>query len=252
MTLISTRQANIMERINPSVTITLAFEYDMQREANYVILYNSPSPIYDNIVLSYRRLEGYAPDFKLLHTATTFNSSNTNSFEHCSADFSNNEYAMIHRIIDDFQKSLEKHGMSSKISEDTVYTIEGVGSLYVVTINVKKILSLKKANIMDKLYSKPSYTNPETSDRFWFKNNKFIEDPKKNPWYWGELHKVNGPAMEYESGTKYWYLNGKRHRTDGPAIEYHSGRKEWWLNGKPLTEKEFNAIPTDQRGSYGL
>ena len=24
----------------------------------------------------------------------------------------------------------------------------------------------------------------------------------------------------YDSGTKYWYLNGERHREDGPAIEW--------------------------------
>jgi hypothetical protein len=38
--------------------------------------------------------------------------------------------------------------------------------------------------------------------------------------------------VEYTSGTKGWYLNGKRHRTDGSAIEYPDGTKEWWLNGQ--------------------
>jgi hypothetical protein len=44
----------------------------------------------------------------------------------------------------------------------------------------------------------------------------------------------------YGDGTRFWYLNGGLHREDGPAIEWASGRKSWWLNGKPLTEKEFN------------
>jgi hypothetical protein len=35
-----------------------------------------------------------------------------------------------------------------------------------------------------------------------------------------------------EYGTKIWYLNGELHREDGPAIEYTKGDKEWWLNGK--------------------
>ena len=51
-------------------------------------------------------------------------------------------------------------------------------------------------------------------------------------WYLNEeLHRVDGPAVEYVSGYKEWCLNGKRHRVDGPAVEYASGAKEWWLNG---------------------
>jgi len=60
-------------------------------------------------------------------------------------------------------------------------------------------------------------------------------------WYLnGNLHRENGPAIEYADGTKCWYLNGKRHREDinpetgltCPAIEYANGYKEWYLNGK--------------------
>ena len=40
----------------------------------------------------------------------------------------------------------------------------------------------------------------------------------------------------YENGTKEWYLNGKLHREDGPAIEYPSGNKLWWLNDVKYTE----------------
>ncbi len=32
----------------------------------------------------------------------------------------------------------------------------------------------------------------------------------------GELHREDGPAIEYTSGTKMWYQNGKLHREDGP------------------------------------
>ena len=38
----------------------------------------------------------------------------------------------------------------------------------------------------------------DNGDRFWFLN--------------GELHREDGPAVEYVSGTKHWYLNGERHR----------------------------------------
>lgn len=47
----------------------------------------------------------------------------------------------------------------------------------------------------------------------------------------GELHREDGPAVEWANGAKEWYLNGKRHREDGPAIEYSNGHKSWFLNG---------------------
>ena len=51
-------------------------------------------------------------------------------------------------------------------------------------------------------------------------------------WYLnGELHRTDGPALEYPDGDKRWYLNGKYHRIDGPAIEFAHGSEEWWVNG---------------------
>ena len=41
------------------------------------------------------------------------------------------------------------------------------------------------------------------------------------------------------SPTKMWIYNDEVHRTDGPAIEWANGNKEWWLNGVQLTEDEF-------------
>jgi len=40
------------------------------------------------------------------------------------------------------------------------------------------------------------------------------------------------------SGTKFWYLNDELHREDGPAIEYSNVDKSWYLNGKRLTEEQ--------------
>ena len=54
----------------------------------------------------------------------------------------------------------------------------------------------------------------------------------------GELHRVDGSAVEYADGSKEWYLNGELHRVDGPAVEYADGGKAWYLNGKRLTEAE--------------
>ena len=46
------------------------------------------------------------------------------------------------------------------------------------------------------------------------------------------LHREDGPAAEYASGSKEWFINGKLHREDGPAAEWADGSKEWRLNGK--------------------
>ena len=56
----------------------------------------------------------------------------------------------------------------------------------------------------------------------------------------GELHRTNGPAVEWSNGTKSWYQNGLRHRTDGAAIECLDSDKAWYINGEELTEDEFN------------
>jgi len=46
------------------------------------------------------------------------------------------------------------------------------------------------------------------------------------------LHREDGPAIEWKSGMKEWYINGKRHRDDGPAIESKRGFREWYKHGK--------------------
>jgi hypothetical protein len=45
----------------------------------------------------------------------------------------------------------------------------------------------------------------------------------------------------YEDRTE-WRLNGQLHREHGPAIEYASGNKEWWLNGQEYSEQDFNKL----------
>ena len=56
----------------------------------------------------------------------------------------------------------------------------------------------------------------------------------------GLRHRTDGPAVEWANGTKEWYQDDLRHRTDGPAVEYTDGRKEWYINGQELTEADFN------------
>ena len=55
-------------------------------------------------------------------------------------------------------------------------------------------------------------------------------------WYaWpGEerkLHRLDGPAIEYSDGSKFWYQNDQLHRLDGPAVEPSEGFREWRQNG---------------------
>jgi len=55
----------------------------------------------------------------------------------------------------------------------------------------------------------------------------------------GQRHRLDGPAVECGDGSKEWYVNGQRHRLDGPAIEWANGDREWYIEGKKLTEEEF-------------
>jgi len=66
--------------------------------------------------------------------------------------------------------------------------------------------------------------------------------PNGSKFWWlnEDLHREDGPAIEWPYGTKEWHLNGLLHREDGPAIEYSNGTKEWYLNGILLTEEDFN------------
>ena len=50
--------------------------------------------------------------------------------------------------------------------------------------------------------------------------------------YWfkeGNLHRDNGPAIEYINGNKEWWVEGLRHRIDGPAVEYSNREKYWYV-----------------------
>lgn len=51
----------------------------------------------------------------------------------------------------------------------------------------------------------------------------------------GQFHLVDGPAIEYADGTKAWYYHDQCYRVDGPAIEYANGIKLWYVYGKDIT-----------------
>ena len=56
-----------------------------------------------------------------------------------------------------------------------------------------------------------------------------------------QLHREDGPAVEWEDGTSEWWIDGYPHREDDPAIEWADGYREWYLDGKQLSEDEFEA-----------
>jgi len=58
------------------------------------------------------------------------------------------------------------------------------------------------------------------------------EDGTKEWWVKGMLHRTDGPAIEFPNGDAEWWVNGRLHRDDGPAIDFTNGYKEWWVNGK--------------------
>jgi hypothetical protein len=74
----------------------------------------------------------------------------------------------------------------------------------------------------------------------------------RTEWYnlEGQLHREDGPAVEYANGDKYYFINCKLHREDGPAIEHTNGDKWYYINGKELTEEEFNSRNKSCEGKF--
>jgi len=58
-------------------------------------------------------------------------------------------------------------------------------------------------------------------------------------WEWrdeyGRFHRIDGPALVYNHGSKYWFVNGLHHRLDGPAYIRFDGYTEWWVNDYEIT-----------------
>lgn len=89
----------------------------------------------------------------------------------------------------------------------------------------------------------------QNGNRYWYQDNQLhrLDGPAveytDGDRYWyqnGQRHRTDGPAVECADGTRYWYKNNLLHRTDGPAIEFASGDREWRIKGKQLTEEKFN------------
>ena len=88
-------------------------------------------------------------------------------------------------------------------------------------------------------------------DKYWYLNGQLHREDgpaiewangHKSWWLNGELHREDGPAIEYANGNKYWFKNHKLHREDGPAEEWADGDKYWYLKGKEVTEEEHKKL----------
>jgi hypothetical protein len=68
------------------------------------------------------------------------------------------------------------------------------------------------------------------------KINPIINEYETKRWFndAGQLHREDGPAIEYSDGSTEYYINGKEHRLDGPAVEFVSGTKFWYINGEEI------------------
>lgn len=69
-----------------------------------------------------------------------------------------------------------------------------------------------------------------------------FDDGSKQYYVNGLEHRIGKPACIWCDGTREWYVNGKHYRLNGPAIEYNTGDKEWWINGKQYSKKEFEGV----------
>ncbi len=106
----------------------------------------------------------------------------------------------------------------------------------------------------------PAKLHQQIGDQIIYKQKNCLRWTKN-----GQMHRENGPAVEYDNGDCEWFINGVRHREDGPAIirttenkksdlndfHYHASvgffparstkfvkSEEWWVNGKLHRENE--------------
>lgn len=84
-----------------------------------------------------------------------------------------------------------------------------------------------------------------SGSKFWFKD--------------GKRHRIGGPAVEYEDRekfwcTKEWWVDGGLHRIDGPAVEWKTGFVIWGVDGKEYDKEmlDGNLFLKKEIGKYGL
>jgi len=78
-----------------------------------------------------------------------------------------------------------------------------------------------------------------------------IGDDGTKSWHQYDLLHRDGdlPAIEHNNYKQWWY-DGNLHRINGPAIVYNNSEyKEWWYNGKRYTEEMYwlNVLFNEQK-----
>ena len=68
---------------------------------------------------------------------------------------------------------------------------------------------------------------------------------KLNNWFEIDEHQylmylLKGYRIRADSYAVAWVLNNQVHREDGPAVIYDDGSRYWYLNAVSYTEAEFN------------
>ncbi len=57
---------------------------------------------------------------------------------------------------------------------------------------------------------------------------KQVYDAGTRAWYhFGDLHRLDGPAVEFQDGETKWFHSGSLYRVGGPAVERPDGYKAW-------------------------
>ena len=72
--------------------------------------------------------------------------------------------------------------------------------------------------------------------------NGFSESEKSQNNEGGEMIKYIEYTVKVFGNGSRWYLNDKLHREDGPACEWDDGSKSWFLNGQRVTEEEHRRL----------
>lgn len=59
-----------------------------------------------------------------------------------------------------------------------------------------------------------------------------VFDHQVQYWRHRQLHRSDGPAVEWRDGSQEWRVDGQQHRSDGPAVHWVHAGQEWWLHDK--------------------
>lgn len=114
-----------------------------------------------------------------------------------------------------------------------------------MTETIKKDLDLE--------FAEYSLTEPDGTV-FWYRNDELhrtdgpaiqYQSGENHYYQHGRLHRPDGPAIEFVNGDCFWFQNDKLHRLDGPAIDYVDGVKLWYYEDQEMdcgTQEEFKRL----------